>query len=66
MVPVLYKSKQIGEFRIDLVVEETVVLELKSVERHDPVFEAQQLHETRWLQIRPLDEFQFAATKRWH
>lgn len=42
-VPLEYKSKPIGEFRIDLLVEETIVVEIKSVERHDAVFEAQVL-----------------------
>ncbi|GAB4367751.1 MAG: GxxExxY protein [Calditrichia bacterium] len=41
VIPVNYKGHPIGEFRIDLVVEETVVVELKSVERHDPLFDAQ-------------------------
>jgi GxxExxY protein len=36
-----YKGKPIGEYIIDLLVEDSVILELKSVERHDPVFEAQ-------------------------
>src|ERR1041384_375239 len=40
-VPVQYKGKSIGEYFIDLLVEDTVILELKSVERHDPVFESQ-------------------------
>ena len=40
-IPVEYKGKSIGEYFIDLLVEDTVVLELKSVERHDPIFEAQ-------------------------
>ena len=40
-VPVEYKGKPIGEYFIDLLVEDTVILELKSVARHDPVFEAQ-------------------------
>ena len=40
---VLYKEKSIGEFKIDVLVENQIVLELKSVERHDPVFEAQLL-----------------------
>jgi len=40
-LPVIYKSEKIGEFRIDLLVENTIVVELKSVERMDPVFEAQ-------------------------
>jgi len=41
LLPVVYKNERIGEFRIDLLVENTVVVELKSVERMDPVFEAQ-------------------------
>jgi GxxExxY protein len=40
-IPVEYKGKQIGDYFIDLLVQNTVILELKSVERHDPVFEAQ-------------------------
>ncbi len=40
-VPAVYKGRQVGLYRIDLVVEESVVVELKSVDRHDPVFEAQ-------------------------
>lgn len=40
-VPVEYRGRPIGEYFIDLLVEDTVILELKSVERHDPIFEAQ-------------------------
>lgn len=39
--PALYKGRRIGEYRIDLIVEDAVVIEIKSVERFDPVFEAQ-------------------------
>ncbi|HIM79966.1 MAG TPA: GxxExxY protein [Dehalococcoidia bacterium] len=42
-IPLTYKGKQIGDYRIELVVEDTVVVEIKSVERHDPLFEAQVL-----------------------
>ena len=42
-MPIKYKNKSIGEFKIDILVENKIVLELKSVERHDPVFEAQLL-----------------------
>jgi GxxExxY protein len=35
------RGKPIGEYFIDILVEDAVILELKSVERHDPVFEAQ-------------------------
>ena len=41
ILPVKYKHHKVGEFRIDLVVENKIVVELKSVERFDPVFEAQ-------------------------
>jgi GxxExxY protein len=41
--PVMYKGQKIGEYRVDLIVENLVIVELKSVERFDPVFEAQVL-----------------------
>lgn len=40
-IPVEYRGRLVGDYFIDLLVEDTVILELKSVERHDPVFEAQ-------------------------
>jgi GxxExxY protein len=40
-IPALYKGRPIGEYRLDLLVENTVIVELKSVERYDPIFEAQ-------------------------
>jgi len=43
LIPVVYKGQAIGEHRLDFLVEDAVVLELKSVERFDPVFEAQLL-----------------------
>jgi GxxExxY protein len=42
-VSVSYKSRTIGDLRLDLVVENLVVVEIKSVERIEPVFEAQVL-----------------------
>ena len=42
-VPAYYKGSLLGEYRIDLIVEALVVVEIKSVERADPVFEAQLL-----------------------
>ncbi|MEP7343287.1 MAG: GxxExxY protein [Acidobacteriota bacterium] len=41
LIPALYKGRVIGDYRLDLLVEDTVIVELKSVERFDPVFEAQ-------------------------
>jgi len=43
VLPVVYKGQLIGEYRLDLIVEDAVVVELKSVERFDPIFEAQVL-----------------------
>ena len=41
VIPVFYKGQPIGEHRLDFLVEDTFVVELKSVERFDPIFEAQ-------------------------
>jgi GxxExxY protein len=43
VLPVIYKGRTIGEYRLDLIVEDAVVVEINSVERYDPVFEAQVL-----------------------
>jgi len=42
-VPVLYRGRQIGEYKPDMLVNDLVIVEIKSVERFDPVFEAQVL-----------------------
>jgi len=41
--PVFYKGKEVGEYRLDLVVENAVVVEVKSVDKFDPIFQAQLL-----------------------
>ena len=41
--PVIYKGQPIGEYRLDLIVDDSVVVEIKSVERFDPIFESQVL-----------------------
>jgi len=38
-----YRGRPIGEFRLDLLVENLLVLELKCVGKVDPIFEAQLL-----------------------
>jgi GxxExxY protein len=43
ILPVFYKGRPIGDHRLDFLIEESVVVELKSVERFDPLFEAQVL-----------------------
>ena len=42
-VPLTYKGCYLGEYRLDLLLEEAVVVEVKAVERFDPVHEAQLL-----------------------
>ena len=41
--PVFYLEEWIGDYRVDLVVSDTVLVEIKSVERIEPLFEAQML-----------------------
>lgn len=41
IVSVAYRGRSVGDYRIDFVVEHSVVVEVKSVARFDPVFEAQ-------------------------
>jgi len=52
IVPIQYRGKLIGEHRIDLIVEDAVVVELKSVERFDRVFEAQILTYLRLTKLK--------------
>jgi GxxExxY protein len=42
-VPLVYKGQPVGEYRLDLIVEQAVIVEIKTVERLDPIFEAQLL-----------------------
>ena len=42
-LPVYYKGRPLGEYRVDLMIEDLVIVEIKSVERFNPVFEAQLL-----------------------
>jgi GxxExxY protein len=40
LVPVIYKGHALGEYRLDVLVENEVIVELKAVDRIEPVFEA--------------------------
>ena len=42
-VPAVYKGRPLGEYRLDLLVEDAVIVEVKSVDQLHPVFEAQLL-----------------------
>lgn len=43
LIPLEYRGVRIGEYRPDLIVEQHTVVEIKSVQRYDPVFAAQML-----------------------
>jgi GxxExxY protein len=43
IVPIIYKGSNLGDCRLDLLVENKVIVEIKAVERMDPVFKAQLL-----------------------
>ena len=43
IVPVIYKGCNLGDFRLDLLVEDQIIVELKAFERNDPIFKAQLL-----------------------
>src|SRR5689334_12009827 len=42
-VPASYKGRVIGEYRVDLVIGDAVIVEVKCVAQRNPVFEAQLL-----------------------
>jgi GxxExxY protein len=51
MVPIIYKGVALDcGYRLDLAVENTIILELKSADRIHPIFEAQLLTYMRLLQ----------------
>lgn len=41
LLPVSYKGTEIGNHKIDIPVEDSVVVELKSTDKMDPVYQAQ-------------------------
>ena len=43
VLPILYKNHSLGDYRIDLLVENEIIIELKAVEQLLPVHEAQLL-----------------------
>ena len=52
VIPLVYKDTQVGDYRPDLIVENEVVVEIKSVLRFEPVFVAQMLTYLRITQLR--------------
>ena len=51
-VPLMYKGQAVGEFFVDLVVDGKVIVELKAVERYNPVFTAQVISYLRATKLR--------------
>ena len=51
-VPLTYKSVLVGEYRPDLIIEDRVVVEVKSVLHFEPVFTSQMLTYLRITNIR--------------
>jgi GxxExxY protein len=43
IIPAYYKGRLLGQYRVDLIVGDLVLVEIKSVERMHPVFDAQVL-----------------------
>ena len=43
VIPIIYKGVTLGEHRLDLLVDDEVIVEIKAVDRIDPVFKAQLL-----------------------
>ena len=52
-VPVRYRGQVIEHsYRVDLLVEESLIVEVKSTTKHDPVFEAQLLTYLKLLKLK--------------
>ena len=51
-IPLVYRGKPLGDYKVDLIVEGRVVVEVKSVMHLEPVFEAQVLTYLRITGIR--------------
>jgi GxxExxY protein len=60
-LPLVYKGIVLdASYRLDLVVADTVVVEVKSVVKHEPVYDAQvlTLPESQWASRRPPHQLQ--------
>ncbi|KAA0894039.1 GxxExxY protein [Oryzomonas rubra] len=43
IIPIIYKGTRLGDHRLDLLVEDEIIIELKAVEKIESVFKAQLL-----------------------
>lgn len=67
-IPLSYKGRLIGEYRLDLLVEDAVVVEVKGVERIDPIFMFQVLTYLRTTSKKGglAHQFQYSVPQGWH
>jgi GxxExxY protein len=64
-VPVAYKGEWIGDYRLDLIVDDAVVVEIKSVERGDPPLRSSvaRVSQSQRQAHRPADQLQLAPVE---
>lgn len=62
IVPVVYRGAKVGEHRLDLLVQGTVIVELKAVSNLDPIFFATLRSYLKALQLETGLLLNFAAT----
>ena len=65
-VPAIYKGRLLGSYRLDFVVNDRVVVEVKSVERMNPIFETQVITYLGLTKqkARPSHQLQLVPSKR--
>lgn len=51
-IELIYKDKKVGKHRVDLLVEDSVIVELKAVESLIPIYEAQLLTYLKALNVK--------------
>ncbi len=60
-IPVLYKGRVVGEYFADILVDNKIILELKTIKRIDPIHEAQLIHYLKATELKLGFLLNFAA-----
>ncbi len=63
-IPVLYKGQAVGEYFADILVNGTIILELKTVKKIEPIHEAQIIHYLKATNLKVGYLLNFAAQGR--
>ena len=63
-IPVQYKENIVGEYFADILVENKIILELKTVKRIEPIHEAQLLHYLNATNLKLGYILNFASTSK--